>query len=98
MHLRYLEVGSRFMQVDEQKTSELKKITPQPPQPPQNPPTPTETKTEGNADILYNWMTEVCTKTGKVYEIQVTVHSFFQPTFSLDYVQKDRRVFSVFFL
>lgn len=63
------------MQVYEQKTSELKKK-----QPPQK--TPAETKTEENVNILYNWMTEVCTKTRKVYEIQVTVHSFFSPHFS----------------
>lgn len=68
------------MQVYEQKTSELKAK-----QPPQKNPqkTPAETKTEENVNILYNWMTEVCTKTRKVYEIQVTVHSFFSPLFSL---------------
>lgn len=44
------EVGSRFLQVSEQETSEFVK---------NNRNKNTARKTEGNVKILYNWLTEV---------------------------------------
>lgn len=54
------EVGSRFLQVSEQETSEFVK---------NNRNKNTARKTEGNVKILYNWLTEVCTEARKLYEI-----------------------------
>lgn len=54
------EVGSRFLQVSEQETSEFVK---------NNRNKNTARKTEGNVKILYSWLTEVCTEARKLYEI-----------------------------
>lgn len=54
------EVGSRFMQVSEQETSEFVK---------NNRNKNTARKTEGNVKILYNWLTEVCIEARRLYEI-----------------------------
>lgn len=55
------EVGSRFLQVSEQETSEFVKNN-------RNKNTAIK-KTEGNVKILYSWLTEVCTEARKLYEI-----------------------------
>lgn len=57
---RNFEVGSRFLQVSEQETSEFVK---------NNRNKNTTRKTKGNVKILYNWLTEVCTEARKFYEI-----------------------------